>query len=168
MVERNVLLELKSVEHLIPLHRKKIQAYLSLTDLALSLLFYFGVALMKDGMLRCVHGFEERLMRSRELRYLAQRRKCAEKMRTSEDKSDRTAREISAAETWGGHCVACVDQFSVCLLRLCVFTRASSSSFSRAFGIAPRAFSLLGAFARVSCCCVATKLVPKILKTHVT
>ena len=59
MVERNVLLELKSVEHLIPLHRKKIQAYLSLTDLALSLLFYFGVALMNDGMLRCVNGFEE-------------------------------------------------------------------------------------------------------------
>lgn len=59
IVERKVLLELKSVEHLTALHRKQIQTYLRLTGLGLGLLLNFGAALMKDGIRRCVNGLEE-------------------------------------------------------------------------------------------------------------
>ena len=59
IVERKVLLELKSVEHLTALHQKQIQTYLRLTGLGLGLLLNFGAALMKDGIRRCVNGLEE-------------------------------------------------------------------------------------------------------------
>jgi GxxExxY protein len=59
IVERKVLLELKSVEHLTLLHRKQTQTYLRLTGLKLGLLLNFGVLLMKDGIIRCVNGLEE-------------------------------------------------------------------------------------------------------------
>lgn len=59
IVDGKVLLELKSVEHLTPLHRKQIQAYLRLTGLKLGLLLNFGAALMKDGIVRCVNELEE-------------------------------------------------------------------------------------------------------------
>jgi len=59
IVEGNVLLELKSVEHLTPLHRKQIQTYLRLTGLKLGLLLNFGATLMKDGIVRCVNALED-------------------------------------------------------------------------------------------------------------
>ena len=59
IIERKVLLELKSVEHLTALHRKQIQTYLRLTNLKLGLLINFGATLMKDGIVRCVNGLEE-------------------------------------------------------------------------------------------------------------
>ncbi len=54
-----MLLELKSVEHLTPLHRKQIQTYLRLTGLKLGRLLNFGAMLMKDGIVRCVNALEE-------------------------------------------------------------------------------------------------------------
>ncbi len=65
IVEGKVLLELKSVEHLTALHRKQIQTYLRLTGLELGLLLNFGAALMKDAIVRCVNGREERCVHSR-------------------------------------------------------------------------------------------------------
>jgi GxxExxY protein len=59
IVDGKVLLELKSVEHLTPLHRKQTQTYLRLTGLKLGLLLNFGAALMKDGIVRCVNELEE-------------------------------------------------------------------------------------------------------------
>jgi GxxExxY protein len=59
IVEGKVLLELKSVEHLTPVHRKQVQTYLRLTGLALGLLLNFGAPLMKDGIVRCVNGLQE-------------------------------------------------------------------------------------------------------------
>ena len=59
IVDGKVLLELKSVEHLTPLHRKQIQTYLRLTGLRLGILLNFGAPLMKDGIVRCVNGLEE-------------------------------------------------------------------------------------------------------------
>jgi len=56
IVEGKVLLELKSVEHLTPLHRKQIQTYLRLTGLKLGLLLNFGAALVKNGIVRCANG----------------------------------------------------------------------------------------------------------------
>lgn len=59
IVDSKVLLELKSVEHLTPVHRKQIQTYLRLTGLELGLLLNFGAPLMKDGSVRCVNGLQE-------------------------------------------------------------------------------------------------------------
>ena len=59
IVENLVILELKSVESVSPVHRKQIQTYLNLTGLKLGYLLNFGAALMKHGIFRCVNGLEE-------------------------------------------------------------------------------------------------------------
>ena len=59
VVEDKVILELKSVEKVIPAHKKQIQTYLRLTGLKLGFLLNFGEALMKDGITRAVNGLEE-------------------------------------------------------------------------------------------------------------
>jgi len=59
IVEGKVILELKSVDTLVALHRKQIQTYLRLTGLKLGFLLNFGAALMKDGIVRAVNGLEE-------------------------------------------------------------------------------------------------------------
>lgn len=60
IVENRVILELKSVEKLTPAHRKQIQTYLRLTGLRLGYLLNFGDALMKNGIVRCVNGLNEK------------------------------------------------------------------------------------------------------------
>lgn len=59
IVERKVLLELKSVERVIPAHKKQVQTYLRLTGLKLGYLLNFGEAVLKDGITRCVNGLED-------------------------------------------------------------------------------------------------------------
>lgn len=59
IVEGLVILELKSVEAVSPVHKKQIQTYLNLTGLKLGYLLNFGAALMKQGIFRCVNGLEE-------------------------------------------------------------------------------------------------------------
>ena len=59
IVEDKVILELKSVENITPVHRKQIQTYLRLTGLKLGFLLNFGARLMKDGIVRAVNGLEE-------------------------------------------------------------------------------------------------------------
>jgi GxxExxY protein len=59
IVERKVLLELKSVEKIIPAHKKQVNTYLRLTGCKLGYLLNFGEALMKDGIYRIVNGLEE-------------------------------------------------------------------------------------------------------------
>jgi GxxExxY protein len=59
LVAQRVLIELKSVENLIPAHRKQIQTYLRLTGMKLGYLLNFGEALMKDGIVRAVNGLQE-------------------------------------------------------------------------------------------------------------
>jgi len=59
IVEKKVLLELKSVERVIPAHKKQVQTYLRLTGLKLGYLLNFGEATLKDGITRCVNGLEE-------------------------------------------------------------------------------------------------------------
>ena len=58
-MENKVILELKSVENITPVHRKQIQTYLRLTGLKLGFLLNFGARLMKDGIVRAVNGLEE-------------------------------------------------------------------------------------------------------------
>ena len=59
IIEQKVVIELKSVEHASPAHRKQIQTYLRLTGCKLGFLLNFGEALMKDGITRAVNGLEE-------------------------------------------------------------------------------------------------------------
>jgi len=59
VVNGKVVLELKSVEHVSPAHKKQIQTYLRLMDCKLGYLLNFGEALMKNGITRAVNGLEE-------------------------------------------------------------------------------------------------------------
>jgi GxxExxY protein len=58
IVENLVIVELKSVEQLLPVHYKQLQTYLKLSDLRLGLLVNFNVVLLKDGIKRIVNGLE--------------------------------------------------------------------------------------------------------------
>jgi GxxExxY protein len=59
IVEDKVILELKSVEQTVPVHRKQVLTYLRLADKRLGLLINFGAALLKDGVTRLVNGLAE-------------------------------------------------------------------------------------------------------------
>ncbi|MDU0457827.1 MAG: GxxExxY protein [Geobacteraceae bacterium] len=58
IVEQKVIIELKSVERLMPVHSKQILTYLRLTGCRLGLLINFGENLMKDGFKRVANGLE--------------------------------------------------------------------------------------------------------------
>lgn len=49
IVEHKVLIEIKSVEAIVPVHQKQVLTYLRLANLKLGLLINFNVALIKDG-----------------------------------------------------------------------------------------------------------------------
>lgn len=59
IVERKVLLELKSVEKPNPVHLKQLLTYLKLTNMKLGILINFGVPLIKDGLKRVVNDLKE-------------------------------------------------------------------------------------------------------------
>jgi GxxExxY protein len=59
IVENKVLLELKSVERMMPAHKKQVQTYLKLTGLKLGYLLNFGEDVLKSGITRCVNGLED-------------------------------------------------------------------------------------------------------------
>ena len=59
VVEDCVIVELKSIEKIAPVHKKQLLTYLRLTDKKLGLLINFGSALIKDGIFRIVNGLEE-------------------------------------------------------------------------------------------------------------
>jgi GxxExxY protein len=55
VVENTVVLELKSIESILPVHDAQIITYLKLSKLPIGLLINFNVPLLKDGILRRVH-----------------------------------------------------------------------------------------------------------------
>ena len=59
VVEDKVIVEIKSVEVLLPVHKKQLLTYLRLADKRLGLLINFQVALIKDGIMRIVNGLED-------------------------------------------------------------------------------------------------------------
>ena len=59
VVEDNVIVEIKSVELIAPVHKKQLLTYLRLADKRLGLLINFQVALIKDGITRIVNGLED-------------------------------------------------------------------------------------------------------------
>ena len=59
IVENSLLIELKSVEKLAPVHSKQVLTYLRLLDLPLGLLINFGAATFKEGCRRIVNGRQD-------------------------------------------------------------------------------------------------------------
>ena len=56
IVNGSVIIELKSVEKVSPVHKKQLLTYLRLTDLNVGYLLNFGDVLMKDGIRRIING----------------------------------------------------------------------------------------------------------------
>ena len=56
MLNRKVIVEIKSVERLAPVHKKQLLTYLRLAGLKLGLLINFNEALLKYGITRIVNG----------------------------------------------------------------------------------------------------------------
>ena len=59
IVDEKVIIEIKSVEALAPVHKRQLLTYLKLTDLRLGLLMNFNVELMKNGIHRVVNKLAE-------------------------------------------------------------------------------------------------------------
>ena len=58
-IERLLLVELKSIEELAPVHKKQMLTYLRLTNTRLGLLINFGEELIKDRIVRLVNGLPD-------------------------------------------------------------------------------------------------------------
>lgn len=56
IVSKKVLIEIKSIEGLAPVHFKQVLTYLKLTEIKLGLLINFNEALLKTGIRRIVNG----------------------------------------------------------------------------------------------------------------
>lgn len=59
VVEDKVIVELKSVEQIAPVHKKQLLTYLRLANKHLGLLINFGAPLIKDGISRIVNHLED-------------------------------------------------------------------------------------------------------------
>ena len=58
-VEQKVIVELKSVESLHPVHAKQLLTYMKLMNIPVGLLINFGELLLKNGIRRVVHNYNE-------------------------------------------------------------------------------------------------------------
>ena len=58
LVESRVVVEIKSVEKLLPVHPKQVLTYLRLLNLSVGLLINFGAPTLKEGLKRIVNGLE--------------------------------------------------------------------------------------------------------------
>lgn len=59
VVEDKAVIEIKSVETIMPVHKKQLLTYLRLMDKRLGLLINFNVVLIKYGITRVVNGLQE-------------------------------------------------------------------------------------------------------------
>jgi len=59
IVNDTIIIELKSVETILPIHKKQLLTYLRLTNFQLGLLINFNTNLLKDGITRIVNNFNE-------------------------------------------------------------------------------------------------------------
>ena len=55
VVDKTVIVELKSVEKVLPMHKKQLLTYLKISNLQLGLLVNFGETKIKDGIIRLVN-----------------------------------------------------------------------------------------------------------------
>jgi GxxExxY protein len=56
LVEKSLIIEIKAVEKLLPIHTAQLLTYLKLSGLRVGLLINFNVAILKDGVVRLVNG----------------------------------------------------------------------------------------------------------------
>jgi GxxExxY protein len=56
IVNSKLIVEVKSVERLVPVHKKQLLTYLRLADLRLGILLNFGSPLLRDGIERVING----------------------------------------------------------------------------------------------------------------
>ncbi|MCX6579431.1 MAG: GxxExxY protein [Candidatus Aminicenantes bacterium] len=59
LVEDQIIVELKSIEALLPIHKAQLISYLRMSGCSVGLLINFNVALLKDGLQRIVNQFQE-------------------------------------------------------------------------------------------------------------
>ncbi len=59
LVNEEIVIELKSVENVLPVHKKQLLTYLRLLDLEVGLLINFNVSLLKEGITRIVNNYIE-------------------------------------------------------------------------------------------------------------
>jgi GxxExxY protein len=59
LVEDSVIVEIKAIERVLPVHEAQLLSYLRLTNLKLGLLINFNVRLLRDGIRRVVNNFED-------------------------------------------------------------------------------------------------------------
>lgn len=59
LVDESIVVEIKSIDQIMPVHKKQLLTYLRLMQKPLGLLLNFNVSLMKDGITRLVNGLEE-------------------------------------------------------------------------------------------------------------
>jgi GxxExxY protein len=55
LVEKSIILEVKSCDSLMPIHEAQLLTYLKLTGIKIGLLINFNVLVLKDGIKRIVH-----------------------------------------------------------------------------------------------------------------
>lgn len=59
MIEKEVILEIKSIEKLMPIHQAQLLSYLKLSERKVGLLINFNVKVLKDGVKRIVNNFPD-------------------------------------------------------------------------------------------------------------
>jgi GxxExxY protein len=57
VVEESIILELKAVDRIEPIHKAQLLTYLKLADIKLGLLLNFNVPVMRDGIVRVVNHY---------------------------------------------------------------------------------------------------------------
>lgn len=68
LIENQVIVEIKSVDSLPPIHKAQLLSYLKLSGCHVGLLINFNVQVLKDGVVRVVNNFPESLRSRRSLR----------------------------------------------------------------------------------------------------
>ena len=59
LVENSVLIEIKAVENIMPVHEAQVISYLKMANLKVGLLINFNVSIIKQGFRRFVNGFPD-------------------------------------------------------------------------------------------------------------
>jgi GxxExxY protein len=68
MIENEVIIEVKSIEKLMPIHQAQLLSYLKLSECKVGLLINFNVKVLKDGIKRVVNNFPDSLRAQRSQR----------------------------------------------------------------------------------------------------
>ena len=65
LIEDDVIVEIKSVEKLLPIHKAQLLSYLKISGMQIGLLINFNVELLKDGIIRVVNNYPDSLRTQR-------------------------------------------------------------------------------------------------------